>query len=113
LVQTGFYLNAAIWLSFGVWSLIRIMNQNPEQGTTTWIVALLMFGNVGAMLICGAGIGTGRVVFYYLAIFVLVVNIILTLTDQFGIFDLITLLIDLILLGILITSGIRLKKPAV
>jgi hypothetical protein len=62
-----------------------------------WVVGILMFGNAGAMLLAGIGIGKPRRLFYLFAMAVLAVNIILTFTDQFGIFDLLTLLAFLIL----------------
>lgn len=40
--------------------------------------------------------------FHLAIITVLVVNIVLTFTDQFGIFDLLTLLLDLILLALVL-----------
>jgi hypothetical protein len=46
--QALFFLNAAIWLSFGVLSLVRMAGRNPDQAITGWIVAIFMFGNVGA-----------------------------------------------------------------
>jgi len=62
-----------------------------------------MLGNVGAMALSGYLIGKHNKWFFYLAVLVLVFNIILTMTDQFVFFDFITLVIDLILLGILIS----------
>lgn len=105
--QAMFFLNAAIWLLFGVFSLVRMAARNPDQAMTVWIVAILIYGNVGAMLWAGIGLGKQRKRFYYFAILVLAVNIVLTVTDQFGIFDLITLLIDLALLGFLIATRKR------
>jgi hypothetical protein len=48
------------------------------------------------------GIGTTQKRFFYLAFLVLAINILLTVTDQFGILDLATLVIDVILLGLLV-----------
>ncbi len=61
-----------------------------------------MIGNAGAMLAAGIGIGRRRRLNYGFAFLVLAVNIVLTLTDQFGLLDVVTLVIDLILLGLLI-----------
>lgn len=54
------------------------------------------------MIFSGWGIGRTQKGLYFLAIAVLIVNIILTITDEFGILDLVTLIIDLVLLGILL-----------
>lgn len=102
--QVLFLLNAVIWLLFGAVSLARITASESVQSMTTLVVAILMLGNVGAMLVAGIGIGRRKRLLFYFGIVVLVVNIILTITDQFGLFDLITLALDLILLGLLLIT---------
>ena len=110
--QALFFLNAAIWLSLGILSLARIESRNSHQAITAWIVAILMLGNAGVMLLSGVVIGKQQKRFYYLAVAVVVVNILLTVTDQFGMLDLITLVIDLVLLGLLVaTRGRYLHTP--
>jgi lysylphosphatidylglycerol synthetase-like protein (DUF2156 family) len=99
-----FFLNAVIWLLFGVYTLANMAGRYPGQSMTVWIVGILMLGNCAAMLLCGVGLGKHQKRFFYLALVVLAVNIVLTVTDEFGIFDLITLLIDLALLGLLIAT---------
>ena len=99
--QGLFFLNAAIWLVFGVVSVVRIAG-NGGQGATAVVVAVLMFGNAGAMALSGALLGKRRRLFYLFALAVLAVNIVLTFTDQVGALDWITFAIDLVLLGILL-----------
>ncbi|MCO6450055.1 MAG: hypothetical protein J5I90_04630 [Caldilineales bacterium] len=101
--QVLFYANAVVWLALGAISLWRL-SASPAQSLTFLIVALLMFGNVAAMLLAGWGLGKLRRRYFYLAIFVLVINIILTFTDEFGLLDFLTLMLDLTLLGMLIYS---------
>jgi hypothetical protein len=103
MAQNLFFLNAIIWLVFGSVSLISMENGDSDRIFTLLVIAMMMFGNAGAMAFSGWGIGKARKSSYYLAVAVLIVNIILTVTDQFGIFDLITLIIDLVLLGTLCT----------
>jgi len=105
--QTLFFVNAVIWLLLGITSLSRLAGSSTGQTTTMWIVALLMFGNAGAMLVAGVGIGKQRRLFYTSGLAVLVINIILTFTDQFGVLDFITLVIDVVLLGLLIVTRAR------
>jgi hypothetical protein len=116
LTQGLFLLNAAIWLLFGVISLWRLGNNPTNQEFTLWVVALLMFANVAAMLITGVGLGTRyRRLFVFFGLLVLLGNIILTFTDQFGLFDLLTLLLDLVMLGLLLVIGPfwpRFQRPA-
>lgn len=85
-------------------SLLRLNKANPGFVITAAIIAIMMFGNAGAMLVSGIGLGKQRRFWFYLALTVLAVNIVLTFTDEFGLPDLITLLIDLVLLGILIVT---------
>ena len=100
--QSLFFLNAAIWLVFGIVTLLGMATRHPEQAVAYGIIAFLMFGNVGAMILSGLAIGKRHRLFYFFALAVLGINIVLTVTDQFGVFDLITLLIDVCLLGLLI-----------
>ena len=101
--QGLFFLNAAIWLALGVMSLMRL-GGNQGQGVAALVVAVLMFGNAGAMALCGALLPKRRMLFYLFALAVLAVNIVLTFTDQVGALDWITFAIDLVLLGILVVA---------
>jgi hypothetical protein len=99
--QALFWLNAAIWLVFGLIGLMRLSNSgNPS--ITLWVVAILMFGNVGAMLIAGFWLGRQSRWAFFFALAVLAVNILLTFTDQVGFFDIITAILDLGLFGLLL-----------
>ena len=109
--QTLFVLNAAIWLALGVYTLIRMAGRYPGQ-LFVWIVGLLMFGNALAMLISAFGLGKPQRRFFYFALGVLLVNILLTFTDQFGLLDLLTLLLDLVLLAILLVIRQSYWPPA-
>lgn len=71
------------------------------QGVVAWVVAGLMFGNAGAMLLSGWGLAKRKRGFFFLAIAVVGVNILLTVTDEFGLFDLIVLVIGFALLALL------------
>jgi hypothetical protein len=102
--QILFYANAAIWLALGITTLARLASGATDTSITMWVVGVLVFGNAGAMLLAGIGIGWPRRLFYLFALAVLAVNIILTFTDQVGILDVLTLLVDLALVGLLIVS---------
>ena len=105
--QVLLYINAAIWLILGIATLLRVSQNNPESTFSLWIISILMAGNAGMMLLCGWGLGTGHRLFYYLALAVMAVNILLTFTDQFGLLDFLTLVIDLAILALLISSRQR------
>jgi hypothetical protein len=104
MAQALFFLNAVAWLLFGIYTLTQMAGRYPGQSMTMWIVGTLMLGNCAAMLLCGAGLGTQHRLFCYLALGVLVINSVLTVTDELGIFDLLTGLFDVILLILLITT---------
>jgi hypothetical protein len=101
--QGLFFLNAAIWLVFGIVSVVRLAG-NAGQEVTALVVAILMFGNAGAVALSGVLLGKRRLLFYLFALAVLAVNGVLTFTDQVGAFDWITFALDLVLLGILIVA---------
>lgn len=101
--QAGFFLNAVIWLILGMWSLVRLEGKS-DQSITMVVIAILMFGNMAAFIFCGFTIGRRSVWFTVIAFLVLGVNILLTFTDQVGLIDWITLVIDLGILGLLIAG---------
>jgi L-asparagine transporter-like permease len=100
--QALFYLNAMIWFAFGLATLIRIGNGNNAHRLAALILTLFMLANVAAMLVSGWGLGTRNKWLYLLAIAVILVNIILTFTDQFGLLDFLTLVVDVVILVLLI-----------
>jgi len=102
--QVLLYINAAVWLILGILTLLRVSQNNPESTFALWIIAILMAGNAGMMLLCGWGLGTDHRLFYYLALAVMAVNILLTFTDQFGLLDFLTLVIDLAILAFLVAD---------
>lgn len=108
--QVLFTLNAAIWLVFGLVSIYRIVSRSQDRTLTPWIIAIFMFGNAAAMLLSGVLIARLTRLGYYFALAVLAVNILLTFTDEFGTLDLITLLIDLILLALLLVLSRRVSR---
>lgn len=104
-----FYLMTMIWVIFGIASLLGGINTTMLVGAI--IVAILMFANAALYLLAGWGIGRQRVRFYNLGIALLVVNLLLTVTDQMGIYDWITLVIDLVALVLLIVIRLQTLKP--
>lgn len=98
IAQVLFVVGALIWIVFSVISLIRF------PGSSTSIVACLMVANAGMLLLIGWGLGTRQKRIYYMALVVLLVNVTLTLTDDFGLYDLLILLLYLVLAGILLAT---------
>ena len=105
LTQALFFINAAIWLLFGIFNLIRAAQGHAsEPAVETGILAALMFGNVAAMLWSGIELGKLQQRSYYLAVMVLTINIILIITEDFDLFNLSTILIDVVIFGLLIAT---------
>ena len=100
--QRLFGLNAAIWLIFGILGILRLARGNTTPTITLWVITVMMFGNVGAMLLAGWWLGKRSKWAFFFALAVLGVNLLLTFTDQVGFFDILTALIDLGLLGLLL-----------
>ena len=112
ITQVLFYFNALIWLTFAVISLVRMASNESSQTITMLVVAVLMFGNVAALLLAGFGVGTGKRGFYVFALLVLAANIVLTFTDEFGLFDFLTVVLDFVLLSLVILVWRRTNMPA-
>ena len=110
--QALFFLNAVVWLAFSILWLVDTAGRTPVQATMAWIIGILMLGNVGAMLLSGIGLGTRRRLFFLFALAVMVVNLVLTLTDQVGLFDWLTLGIDLVLLALLVATRRLYSTPS-
>ena len=64
---------------------------------------ILMVINAAILYWLGWGIARRRV-FFYFGIGYLLLNILLTITDQFGLLDLLTMLIDIVLVILLIAK---------
>ncbi len=102
IAQWLFFLNAAIWFFFGITSILRLANGNNPPIITLWVIIILMFGNVGAMVVTGLWLGRQSRWAFLLALVVLFINILLTFTDQVGFFDIVTALLDFVILGLLL-----------
>ena len=98
------FLLAGIWFVFGGIYLIRRLYTVPDLPGWLWIVGLLMFGNAASFVLAGFGLGTGRRMYFYFTLLLLAANILLTFTDEFGVFDFLTLFLLLIMLVLLLWS---------
>jgi hypothetical protein len=100
-----FVILGVIWLVFGTWSILRIDGSGGEISWTILIlIAVLMILNSAILIWISWGIGKGKRWYYYFGLIVLTVNILLTLTDEFGVFDLIVLLIAIGLFILLVAT---------
>jgi len=100
-----FVLLGIIWLVFGVWSIVRITTViSSVPSAMFWMIAILMFVNAMLLIWIGWGLGGGNKLYYYFGLLTLAGNIFLTFTDEFGLFDLLTLIINIALLVLLIAA---------
>lgn len=103
IAQILFFLNSAVWLIFGAFTLLRL-GDGPTAPSTMVVIAGLMAGNAAAMLVAGLTVRRPQKRYFFLAGGVLLLNILLSVTDEVGFFDLATMVLDLIILGLLIAG---------
>lgn len=94
-----FLLNALIWAGLGVETLLRLSESAAEMKFMMGVIGIMMFGNAAAMLLSAWMIASEKPIFLFFVLGILAVNILLTFTDQVGLMDWITVLIDIVLLG--------------
>lgn len=99
-----FVLLGVIWFLLGVGSVLRVYTTSTNIAGIGWIIASLMFVNSAVLFLIGWGINRGNKLYFYLALIVLAGNIILTVTDEFGLLDMITLVVDNVLLILLLVT---------
>lgn len=101
--QWLFVLLGVTWLVFGVWSIVRMGRASSSvPAAFLWFIAILMFVNALLLIWVGWGLGRGNRLYFYFGLILLAGNIFLTFTDEFGSFDLITLILNVVLLVLLI-----------
>ncbi len=109
LTQALFFANAIVWFLFGVMSLIRVM----EAGNALrWVLTIMMVANAAILLWLGVTIADGQSQVFFLAIVYTALNIVLSITDQFGWVDFLVLLLNLCLLGLLFVTRYRMNQVA-
>jgi hypothetical protein len=99
LVRHLLFFAAAVLFLLGMVTLLRL-NRFPGQTTLYMIYAALMFADGVVMLTCALLI-EGRKQVYWFAVFMLGMNIILTIFDDFGLADLLFVLMCAAVLGAL------------
>jgi lysylphosphatidylglycerol synthetase-like protein (DUF2156 family) len=100
-VKYLFFITAIILAVFGTGSFMRV-NAKPGMVIVYILYAVLMFGDAVAMLILGLYINRQMKPIYWAAVIILSLNIILTVFDQFGVIDLLFLLLNVVILVVLI-----------
>lgn len=99
-IRILFFANALIWLGFTVNVILDLANKS--NSTAIVFIAIFMLGNTGAMLWSGIMLAKPQKWGYYFALAIVFINILYTLFVQFGFLDIITFVLDAIILIALI-----------
>ena len=100
--QSLLYLKAATWFTLSAIYFITLYHKLKGQIILIIVISILMFGN-GIVLLALAYFTKKKIRFiYYGTIAYMLVNIILSFADQFGLADMISLLIDVAIVVLLI-----------
>ena len=97
-----FNLMAVIWFILAMLTLFQGGGLQSASIAGFLILAALMVGNALGFFVLGLGIRSARRFWFSLGYVFLAINILLTFTDQFGAWDLITLILDILLLVLLV-----------
>ncbi len=108
LTRTLFFFNAAVWLAFGVSSLL--FRALDGGSLTRWVITIMMIVNAMIMIWFGVMIVSGRNWVFFLAILYMALNVVLSITDQFGWIDALILLLNLCLLGMLFITRHKMNQ---
>ena len=107
ITQVTFFLNALVWLVFGVMSFSLAFN-----GTGSWrfVLSALMLINASIFMGFGFLIRKGKTRVFFMGILYVAVNVVLSITDQFGWFDFLIMLLNLVLLDLMFITRQRMKQ---
>jgi len=97
------WITMVILIVLGIGSFLRV-SENTENTPLYIFYAFLMFGDAIAMLICAFLLNRKTKKVFSLTVVVLCLNIFLTIFDQFGLVDLLFLLLNLLTLIFLIST---------
>jgi hypothetical protein len=103
-IRWMFYIQALIWVIFGAFNLVRSVDSASEMANMSWIMSAIMFGFACLLIWVGWRIGRMDQRFFFIGLIVLGLTIILTVTDEFGVFDLIILVLNVVTFALLIAA---------
>ena len=109
LTRALLFVDAAVWLVFVVLSCLPAMTGGSAL---RWVLILLMGINAGILFWFGVMIVSARKAGFTLAILYMALNVVLSITDQFGLIDAVILSLNLCVLASLVVSAQRMKQTA-
>ena len=108
----GLFLMGVVWLIFGAVTVYRLIaGKSYGHPAVRVVVAGLTFGNALAFLISGWGLDRYPRFFIIFALLLVAVNIILSFTDQVGLYDVLPAGVDVIILVLLVWTSRDLFYP--
>ena len=105
-----FFAMAIFWVAAAGITLIQAGGFSRQF---TWVLIVFMLGNALILLTLGVGLWQQKKWFFRLSLVYLALNIILTITDQFGLTDLIYLLFTAVLLVFLVLTGSKYQQQGI
>ena len=106
-----FYLNAILWLVYTIYIYfdMAVVNHNELSAD---IATIYVFVNAVAMFISGLALGNEQKPTFYLALVVIILNIILTILNITDLVFLVAFILDILMLWLLmnIRNGYLLKQ---
>jgi len=103
-----FFVNAAVWLTFGILSLL--LRAVDDGSLARWVITFLMLVNGLVMIGFGMVIVSGRSWIITLGVVYMAINLVLSFTDQFGWIDASIFFLSLCLLGFLFVARHRMNR---
>ena len=105
--QAAFFLNALVWVVFGIMSFSFAFNGG---GNLRFALSVLMLINAGIFVGFGFLIRKAQPWVFFLGILYVTVNVVLSITDQFGWIDFLIMFLNLVLLGLLFITRQKVKQ---
>jgi len=109
--QVLLWLSAGIWFVLGGFSLFGEPGDDSSQVATLVVIATLMFANSAMFIVVGLGLGIRRPWAWWLAVVVVIANLLLTFTDQIGFYDITTAVVDAAILALLVSGRSWFRSP--
>lgn len=103
LTRSLFLFTTVVLVLFGVGSLLRT-NLTPGRAGLYTFYAFAMFGDAAVMAFCARYLHKRTKSIFYFSVAVLVLNMMLTIFDQFGLADLLFVLLNLTTLILLLLA---------
>jgi hypothetical protein len=101
---TFILLNALVWLAFGAITAVNALPSLPDQPLLKGVMAFLSFTITGLFLGAFIFLIKHNRIAYFIALGLLVATSLLSIFDQFGLSDLITLVINIVPIVLLIKN---------